>query len=95
MTTAHATYAASVAAAETTRNATELAALTTYETSIDAAKSAVGYNNASGNNATLISTTNSAIIARRNTLLAAETLRQVTIAAARDVLRNTGDVGAT
>jgi hypothetical protein len=57
---------------------------------VDAVNSVVGYNNVSGNNALLVSTTITANIAKLEALANAEKTKQASIAAARETLKNAG-----
>ena len=62
----------------------------THQTSIDAVNSVVGYNNVSGNNALLTSTTITANIAKLEALANAEKRTGCVLAAARETLKNAG-----
>jgi hypothetical protein len=89
----HSTYESSVQSAGATQLGTIASTETTHQTSKDAANSVVGYNNVSGNNATLVSTVKTANLAKLESLNTAEKVKQASVAAAREALRtdNTGD----
>jgi hypothetical protein len=89
----HSTYESSVQSAGATQLATVATAITTHQTSIDAASSVVGYNLQTGNNATLRSTVATANAAKLEAFANAEKTKQASLAAAREALRtdNTGD----
>jgi hypothetical protein len=87
MSSQHGSYETTVASAGKTQLATVASTETTHQTSVDAANSVVGYNNVSGNNATLVSTTITANIAKLEALANAEKSKQASVAAARELLR--------
>lgn len=90
MSSQHTTFEASSKTAGPTQLASVVAAEQTHQTSIDAVNSVVGYNNVSGNNALLTSTTITANIAKLEALANAEKSKQAALAAARETLKNAG-----
>jgi hypothetical protein len=90
MSSQHTTFESSCKTAGTTQAASVVAAEQVRQVSIDAVNSVVGYNNVSGNNALLVSTTITANIAKLEALANAEKTRQASTAAAREILKNAG-----
>lgn len=90
--TARDTYNNSVKTAAATQAGTIAVAQTTFQTTIDASKSVVGYTLQNGNFANLQIATSNAITALQASRLSAEMAKQAAIQVARDTLRSTGDV---
>jgi hypothetical protein len=90
MSSQHTTFEGSVATAGTTQLGTIATTEGTHQTARDAANSVVGYNNVSGNNATLVSTIKTANTVKLEALNAAEMAKQKSIAAARETLKASG-----
>jgi hypothetical protein len=88
--TARTVYAASLAAAESTKLATDAAAELTRQVTVDASNTIVAYNNATGNYGNLASAIKSANAAKLASLYAAEVAKQQTLMQARDTLRSSG-----
>lgn len=90
--TARDTYNSTVATAAQTKAATLLSAEAAKQETINASGCNVGYNLQTGNYANFAAAIKSAINAKAASVAAAEATKQATIAAARDTLRNAGDV---
>jgi hypothetical protein len=87
------TFIAAVATAAKTKVATDLQTEMVRQSTINAAGCDVGYNNVSGNYANLKAACDSATKAALAAGIAAEAARQIAVTNARDVLRNSGDLG--
>lgn len=89
--TARDTYNASVKAAAPAQVATLTTNQTTAQATIEASRTAVGYNLQTGNYANFAAAVANANKAKFAADLAAEMTKQAAIAVARDTLRSTGD----
>jgi hypothetical protein len=88
------TYISSVKGAAPVKTATLTANEGAKQATINASGVDVGYTTQTGNYANFASAVKSANIAKLNADFLAEQARQATVAAARDMLRATGDLGA-
>jgi hypothetical protein len=88
------TYEASVKSAGTTQQASIANAQTVLQTSVDAVRSVVGYTQETGNNANLVSTTNSAARTLLEAYANAEKAKQASLAAARELLKGVASPAA-
>ena len=92
--TARDTFNASVKTAAVVQVAAVTAAQTSFQETINASGCNVGYNLQTGNYANYLAAVKAANAAKIAAVHAAEAVKQTTIAAAKDTLRATGDVGA-
>jgi hypothetical protein len=90
--TARDTFNSTVATATKTKVATDLQNEMIRQETINAAGVGVGYTLQAGNYAALAAAVKSAIAAKLTADLAAEQTKQASHAAARDTLRNSGDL---
>jgi hypothetical protein len=95
MSAARETFNASVKTAGQTALATVITAETTKQETINASGVNVGYTTAFGNYGNLAAAVKAANAAKLASIFNAEVVRQASVAAARETLRSTGDVGAT